>query len=62
MKCRTYCLSMIISSFFWMKLILFDYLSFKKQKNLVAQTEYNEESYRDLFNYILFYLNMKPQF
>ena len=62
MKCRTYCLPMIISSFFWTKLILFDYLSFKKQKNLVAQTEYNEESYRDLFNYILFYLNMKPQF
>ena len=48
--------------FFWTKFILFDYLSFKKQKNLVAQTEYNEESYRDLFNYILFYLNMKPQF
>ena len=34
----------------------------KSRKNLVAQTEYNEESYRDLFNYILFYLNMKPQF
>ena len=62
MKSRTYCFSIIISFFFWTIFILFDYSSFKKQKNLVAQSEYNEESFRDLFNYILFYLNVKSQF
>ena len=46
---------MIISSFFWMTFVLSDYPPFKKQKNLVAQAEYNEEAYLDLLLYFVLF-------
>ena len=68
MNCHTYCLSMIIFSFFWTAFVLSDYPPFKmkkkkktkkkkkkKKKKLVAQAEYKEEAYHDpLLYFVLF--------